>query len=122
MPCDCDIESLRAMALSLPGTAEDLKWGQNLCFTVGGRIFLIMALDEVPPVITFKSDAEESSRLLEHNGVRKAAYLGRYQWLSVLSPEVFTPQQWEEIILSSYHRVASGLPLRMRRTLGTKSP
>lgn len=113
-----DVESLRAKALSLPGTAEDLKWGNNLCFTVGGRIFLIMALDEVPPVITFKSDAEESSRFQELSGVRKAAYLGRYHWLSAVSPDVFTPQQWEEIIARSYQRIVSRLPCKIRRTLG----
>lgn len=116
-----DVEFIRTLALSFPGAGEDLKWGQNLCFTVAGRIFLIMTLDEAPPVITFKSDAEECSRLLEFPGVRKAAYLGRYHWLSVYSPEIFLPHQWEELITRSYQRVFGRLPFKVQKALGKKS-
>jgi predicted DNA-binding protein (MmcQ/YjbR family) len=116
-----DVELIRAMALSLPGASESLKWGNNLCFTVAGRIFLIVDLDEVPPVITFKSDVKESSELLELPGLRKAAYLGRYQWLSASSPEVFTPLQWENLIARSYQRVFARLPLKVQKALGAKT-
>lgn len=115
-----DVEFIRLVALSLPGVAESLKWENHLCFTVAGRIFLIVALDVVPPVITFKSGAEESSQLLEHPGLYKAAYLGRYQWLSASSPEVFTPLQWENIITRSYKLVFGRLPLKVQKALRAK--
>lgn len=42
-----NLEELRAFCLSLPGTEEDIKWGNNLCFTLAGKIYCIADLE--PP-------------------------------------------------------------------------
>jgi hypothetical protein len=34
-----DIENLRNLCLSLPGTSEGVKYGDQLCFMVLGKVF-----------------------------------------------------------------------------------
>ena len=35
-----DIEDIRIMCTSLPGVTEDIKWGNDLVFSVGGKCFV----------------------------------------------------------------------------------
>ncbi|MCX7651143.1 MAG: MmcQ/YjbR family DNA-binding protein [Flavobacteriales bacterium] len=99
-------EALRTFALGLPHVTEDLKWGQNLCFLVHNKIFLILSLDDIPPKVTFKSTPEEAQTLLERPGVRPAPYLGRYYWLSASCETVFSEKTWKELIQKSYELIA----------------
>ena len=34
-----NIEQLRKFCLSFPGATEDIKWGNDLCFCVGKKMF-----------------------------------------------------------------------------------
>ena len=52
-----DIELLREYCLSLPGTEDDLKWGENLCFMLEQKIYALASLDTGS--LTFKCNPEE---------------------------------------------------------------
>lgn len=41
------VEQVREFCRSLPGVAEDVKWGNDLCFTIGGKMFCVICLE--PP-------------------------------------------------------------------------
>ena len=42
-----DAEWLRKLCLSFPGTTEQIQWGYDLLFKVGGKMFAITALEPV---------------------------------------------------------------------------
>jgi predicted DNA-binding protein (MmcQ/YjbR family) len=75
-------ERIRAVALSLPKTYEDEPWGHPV-FKVGdNRMFVSMSVGEHAVHVTVKLTPEEReiARLLPF--VRRAAYVGRYGWVT----------------------------------------
>ena len=62
-----DFESQRALAAALPGATEDIKWGADLVYSVGGKMFCVFLLDAGRArTCSFEVDAE---RFLELTGV-----------------------------------------------------
>ena len=53
-----NIENLRAYSLSLKGVTEDVKWGHDLCFRIGGKMFCVTNLEGGPSVSFKVSDSE----------------------------------------------------------------
>ena len=51
------LDSLRQICRALPGATEDVKWGQDLCFCVGSKMFAAVNL-EPPHQIGFKCTPE----------------------------------------------------------------
>jgi predicted DNA-binding protein (MmcQ/YjbR family) len=35
------IDEVESLCKQLPGVTEDIKWGSDLCFSVGGKMFLV---------------------------------------------------------------------------------
>lgn len=73
-------ETLRTFCLSLPDTTEDIKWGNDLCFCIKGKMFCIIPLDSQNG-ITLKVDTEEFDTLTSIPGISIAPYVGRYHSL-----------------------------------------
>jgi len=48
------IESLRKYCLSFPGATEDIKWGADLCFCVGAKMFCVTGVDSMQSGISVK--------------------------------------------------------------------
>jgi predicted DNA-binding protein (MmcQ/YjbR family) len=74
-----DIDSIREYCLSFPNSKENLQWGDNLCFKVGGKIFVILGLDELR--VCFKTAPDVFAELVEREDIRPAPYVGRYKWV-----------------------------------------
>ena len=41
-----NIEEIQNLCKQLPGVTEDIKWGNDLCFSVGGKMFLVAGLEQ----------------------------------------------------------------------------
>jgi predicted DNA-binding protein (MmcQ/YjbR family) len=76
------VESIHRFCLSFPHATENLQWGDNLCFKVGGKIFTMLSLSSVPTRLMFKSTPEKFAELLEYEDIIPAPYVGRYKWVS----------------------------------------
>ena len=62
-----DFEPQRALAATLPGATEDIKWGADLVYSVGGKMFCVFLLDDGRAAsCSFKVDDD---RFLELTGV-----------------------------------------------------
>ena len=70
------LDACARSAAALPGTTEDVKWGQDLCFCVGGKMFAAVNL-EPPHQLGFKCTPESSRELIEREGIIPAPYLAR---------------------------------------------
>ncbi len=102
-----DIDSIRRHCLSFPDTRENLQWGETLCFKVGKKIFAMVSLDVASETrLTFKCSPEGFAELLEHEGVRPAPYVGRYQWIALESLDALPDRQIGDLIQRSYEIIA----------------
>jgi predicted DNA-binding protein (MmcQ/YjbR family) len=112
------IEEIQTICQLLPGTTEDIKWDDHLCFNVGGKMYLVTSPDQVPPSASFAATPEEFEELTAKEGISRHQYLGRYGWVGLESIHLLTTAQWEHYIRQSYQRVAAKLPLKTRKQLG----
>lgn len=111
-----DIESLREFCLSLPSATEDVKWGNDLCFSIGGKMFCVCGLDP-PLMITIKVTDDEFDELCSSNDIRIADYVGRYKWVTVENESRFSDAEWKQRIRQGYELIAAKLPKKLRENL-----
>jgi predicted DNA-binding protein (MmcQ/YjbR family) len=111
-----NIEQLRAFCLSLPAVTEDIKWGHDLCFSVGGKMFCVTGLTP-PSGASFKVSDEEFEELTAREGIVPAPYMARHKWVYAESPEALSASEWERYVRRSYELVKSRLPASTRKSL-----
>ena len=80
-----DIDGLREYCLSLPAVTEDVKWENNLVFSVGSKMFCMTGL-ETPLNFSFKVADEDFEELSSREGFKPAPYLVRAKWVLVTEP------------------------------------
>jgi|SRR5580698_9556265 predicted DNA-binding protein (MmcQ/YjbR family) len=102
-----NIDSLRKYCLSFPQATENLQWGDDLCFKVGGKLFTIVSLEAVPQGLCFKCTPEKFAELCEQEGIRPAPYVGRYKWVYLDRLNVLPDSELRDLIRQSYEMVAS---------------
>ncbi|MBA2498149.1 MAG: MmcQ/YjbR family DNA-binding protein [Chitinophagaceae bacterium] len=112
-----DIENLRTLCLHLPGVTEDVKWDNDLVFSVANKMFCAASL-EPPFRISFKVTDEEFELLTDREGFMPAPYLARAKWIAVTDPVKLSLQEWEYYTEQSYQLVKARLPKKTRLSLG----
>jgi predicted DNA-binding protein (MmcQ/YjbR family) len=103
--------------LSLPHTTENVQWGADLVFKVGGKMFTVVGLESVPPQFSFKCTPEEFAELIELDGISPAHYVARYHWVTISSPDAVDAKEVKRLIRKSYDLVWEKLPLKVRKAL-----
>ncbi|HET9802086.1 MAG TPA: MmcQ/YjbR family DNA-binding protein [Candidatus Acidoferrum sp.] len=71
------VESIRKLCLSFPHATEQVQWGYDLVFKIGGKMFAITPLEPAPVFLTFKATDESFAELTERQGIIPAPYLAR---------------------------------------------
>ena len=102
---------------SLPGATEDVKWGHDLIFSVGGKMFAGFQLPEAEPV-GFKVDDAVFAGLVGYDGVVPAPYMAKHHWVSVTDRSKVPQRTLEKLLAESHRLVAEKLPLKTRKALG----
>jgi len=77
-----NIDQLRKLCLSFPGTTEQIQWGDNLLFKVGGKMFAVAALEPAAVWMSLKANPENFAELTEKHGIIPAPYLARAKWIA----------------------------------------
>lgn len=111
-----NIEQIRAFCLSLPSATEDVKWENDLCFCIAGKMFCVTGLNG-PFGASFKVKDDEFDELSTTPNIRPAAYVARYKWIYVDAEDRFTQDKWEHYIRQSYELVKAKLPKGLREKL-----
>ncbi len=113
------LESLRALAATLPAATQDVKWGADLCFSVGGKMFAVFLLkDGRAATCSFKVEAERFLELTAVQGVVPAPYLARAKWVQVTEPNGLKADDLQALLRRSHALVAAGLSKTRQRELG----
>ena len=112
-----NIEMLREICSSLTAVTEDVKWGNDLVFSVGDKIFCVASLD--PPFsCSFKVPDDEFDELSNQNGFMPAPYMARAKWVLVTDPSNLSKKEWERYVKQSYELVKIKLTKKLRERLG----
>ncbi|PKV75369.1 MmcQ/YjbR family DNA-binding protein [Pontibacter ramchanderi] len=111
-----NIEELRSFCLNLKGVTEDVKWGNDLCFLVGNKMFCVTSLDGEPSV-SFKVTDAEFDVLSTSIGIVPAPYMARNKWIQVQSWERLSRLEWENYVKQSYELVKAKLTKKLQREI-----
>lgn len=95
------IDNIRSLALKLPEVTEEVTWG-DVNFRVRKKIFCFPA----ETGMTVKADPEELEALLGDERFERAAYVGRFGWVTMTVNGDPDLDEIEELILTSYCQVA----------------
>lgn len=112
-------DALLEFCRSLSGASEDIKWGNDLIFSVGGKMFAGFQLPEGEPV-GFKVDPAVFDSLVGRKGVIPAPYMAKHSWVSVTDRTQIPIATLKNMIAESHRLVAEKLPKRTRQALGLK--
>ena len=115
-----DLDSLRAYCLSFPGTSEGLQWGECLLFRVAKKIFVNVTLADTPPRVWVKCTPGRCAELLEIEGIRRAPYIGKHDWVELERMDLLPGAEMREVIAESYQNIRSKLPRSVQAQLGEK--
>jgi predicted DNA-binding protein (MmcQ/YjbR family) len=114
---DMNIEWVRQHCLSLPYTTEQIQWGNDLLFKVGGKMFAGMPLEPARVWLSLKADPEEFSELIEHPGVIPAPYLARAKWIAVETERALPRTEILRLVSKSYELVFANLSRKLQADL-----
>jgi|SRR5580704_12359694 predicted DNA-binding protein (MmcQ/YjbR family) len=118
-----DIEWVRLHCLSHPYVTEQVQWGNDLLFKVGGKMFAGVPLEPARVWLTLKADPEEFVELVEIQGVIPAPYLARAKWVAIEHERALPRAEVLRLVTKSYEMVFAKLPKNLQADLatGTKS-
>lgn len=113
-------ESLLKACRGFPHVTEDVKWGNDLVFSIGSKMFA--AFDSREGVqFGFKTTPEEFEFLVSRPGIIPAPYAARFHWVRVESAEAMPLANAKKYLEASYRLVGSTLSKKMQRELGLLS-
>ena len=112
--------SLADFCRSLPHVTEDIKWGKDLVFSIGDKMFAVFNSEDLTK-FSFKTTPEYFAVLTAIDGVVPAPYAARFHWVYITRPNALPAGMVRQLLGEAYEIVASGLPLKVRKRLGLES-
>lgn len=113
-----DIEKMRTLCLSFPGTSEGIKYGDQLCFMVLGKVFCSSNLKTLDKA-SFKVADETFEELCERPGIVPAPYGGaKFKWVQVTGFEYLSEAEWGYFLERAYGLVKAKIPKKLLEGLG----
>ena len=96
-----------------------MPFGDDLIvFKIGGKIFLLLPLDEDSLRFNVKCDPEKAIELrAEYPCVQPGYHMNKKHWISVYPGDDITESLLAELVNDSWHRVVDGLPKRDQKRL-----
>ncbi|MYM96030.1 MmcQ/YjbR family DNA-binding protein [Duganella vulcania] len=112
-----NIKQAKALCRTFPGAAEDTKWGADLVFSVGTKMFAVTELDDKAKAISFKVDDERFLELTDRPGIIPAPYLARAKWVRVEDLKTLSDAEAKELLTRSYELVFGKLTKKLQREI-----
>jgi predicted DNA-binding protein (MmcQ/YjbR family) len=117
-----DAEWLRKVCLALPHTTEQIQWGYDLVFKVGGKMYAVAPLEPAPVCLSFKCSDESFAELTERPQIVPAPYMARAKWVALESPEAISRVELAQLLRVSYELVFLKLAKRVQAEMSGKPP
>ncbi len=115
-----ETDTFREYCLKKPGATEDTPFGDDhLVFKVGGKMFALVGLDDVPPTANLKCDPDRALELRDrYEQVRPGYHMNKKHWNTVEIAAGIPDAEIRKMIDHSYELVVQGLPKAARAKLG----
>jgi hypothetical protein len=99
------VDQVRQMALALPETTEVITWETDLTWRVRAKMFVVGGPES--PRVSVKAAPEDQAELIamEPETYAKAAYVGRFGWVSVNLATV-DEHELKDLIVEAWRRTA----------------
>ena len=114
-----DLDWLRHCCMSFPHATEQVQWGSDLVFKIGGKMFAAAPTEPAPVCLSFKCSVEEFAELVECPGIIPAPYLARASWVALETDDALPRAEIKRLLRQSYDLVLAGLPKKLRAELGS---
>jgi predicted DNA-binding protein (MmcQ/YjbR family) len=113
------VDVFRDYCLKKPGVIEDTPFGdEHLVFKVGGKMFALVTLDEVPASANLKCDPDLALELRDrYEQVRPGYHMNKKHWNSVEIEGGIPDAEIRNMIDHSYELVVQGLSKTVRERL-----
>jgi predicted DNA-binding protein (MmcQ/YjbR family) len=111
------LEALRQLCLSFPGATEQVQWGADLVFKVGGKMFCVANTEPGSVAMSFKCDPDTFAELVERDGVIPAPYLARARWVALERFDSLPAREIAALVRRSYDLVVAKLPKATRASI-----
>ena len=107
-----DLAEFREYCLTKPSATEGTPFGPDvLVFKVGGKMFALAALDEVPTTVNLKCDPELALDLRDrYEQVRPGYHMNKKHWNTVEIEGGISAVELRRMIDHSYELVVERLP------------
>ena len=117
-----NVDWLRDVCLSFAGATEQIQWGSDLLFKVGGKMFAATPLEPAPVCLSFKASLEHFAELTERPNVIPAPYLARAQWVALQTWDALPDDELACLLRDSYDTVFAKLPKKTRDAITNAKP
>ena len=117
-----NVDWLREVCLSFPGVTEQIQWGYDLLFKVGGKMFAVTPLEPAPVCLSFKASPENFAELTERPNIIPAPYLARAQWVALQTRDALPAGELARLLRDSYDMVFAKLPKKTREAVSSAKP
>ena len=116
------VDSFREYCLRKAGAAEDTPFGEeHLVFKVGGKMFALLTLEEVPATVNLKCDPDLALELRDrYEQVRPGYHMNKKHWNTVEIAAGIPETELRKMIDHSYELVVRGLPKAKRAELAAR--
>src|SRR5216684_4427859 len=112
-----NVDWLREVCLSFPGATEQIQWGNDLLFKVGGKMFAITPLEPASVFLSFKTSPETFVELTERVDIIPAPYLARAQWVALQTKDALPAEELARLLRESYDMVFAKLSKKTREAV-----
>ena len=112
-----DIDWVRKTCLAFPSATEQIQWGYDLVFKVGGKMFAVAPTEPARVCLSFKCSDESFAELTERLQIIPAPYMARAKWIALETPQAIDRRELSELLRSSYDLVFAKIPKRMQTEL-----
>ncbi len=114
-----NFDAQRKVAAGLPGAIEDIKWGADLVYSIGAKMFCVFLLEGSrvgghTKSCSFKVDDDRFLELTGVPGVMPAPYLARAKWVQVTPRHALGSAALSELIRRSHALVLAKLPKKIQ--------
>ena len=116
---ECRLTAFRDYCLRKKGATEGTPFGpENIVFKVGGKMFALAALDEIPAMVNLKCDPDRALELRDrYEQVTAGYHMNKRHWNTVELGTGVPDSEVRKMIDHSYELVVQSLPKAQRARL-----
>lgn len=114
-----NVETLRNYVLQKAHVTEETPFGpDNLVYKIGGKMFMLISLNDQPLRFNVKCNPERALQLREsHSWILPGYHMNKKHWNTVIADIDADQHLLLELIDHSYNLVYESLPAKIRKAL-----